>query len=138
VDTAHLAAAACYAAVALFCVAFGIVYLLRASFMPYHEAAVGMPWAQLEPRLQALILGLLRVAGGGLLSGGLALAVLLVPFGAGETWTLWALPSIGLAAVLPTLYATVSIRVRTGAKTPVWLSAAGVALLALGIVLSAM
>jgi hypothetical protein len=137
-DPIQLASFACYSVVSVFCVACGILYLLRRCFMPYHEAAVGVPWTQLDPRLQALLLGLLRATGGGLLTGGLALAVLLaVPFRAGETWPLWALPLVGLATVLPTLYATIYIRVRTGANTPVWLSAAGLALVALGAVLSA-
>jgi hypothetical protein len=138
VDLVRLASFACYSIVSIFCVASGILYLVRTRFMPYHEAAVGVPWTQLDPHLRALLLGLLRVAGGGLLAGGLALAVLLlVPFRAGETWPLWALPVIGLATVLPTLYATVYVRARTGANTPVWLSAAGLGLVALGAILSA-
>lgn len=38
--------------------------------------------------------------------------------------------------VLPTLYATVYIRFRTGAHTPVWASVAGVGLLTIGLILS--
>jgi hypothetical protein len=103
-DLARLASFGCYSVVAVFCVASGILYLARTRFMPYHEAAAGVPWTQLDPHMQALLLGLLRVAGGELLAGGLALAVLLlVPFRAGETWPLWALPLMGLAVVLPTL-----------------------------------
>ena len=137
-DTANVAAAACYGIVALTSVAFGALYLVRSSFMPYHREAVGRPWQDLDPRLRALLLGLMRVAGGGLVASGLALAVLLAfPFRDGLAWSRWALFLIGLAATLPSLYATVSIRLRTGARTPVWVSVAGVALIGLGAVLSA-
>ena len=137
-DTADTAALVCYGTVALTSVGFGTVYLVRSSFMPYHREAVGMPWQELDPRLRALLLGLLRVAGGGLVASGLALAILLaLPFRDGAAWSRWALAPIGAAATLPSLYATVSIRLRTGARTPVWVSVAGVALVALGALLSA-
>ena len=137
-DTPDVAALVCYGLVTLCSLAFGALYLVRSSFMPYHRAAVGKPWHELDPRLQALLLGLMRVAGGGLLTGGIALAILLlIPFREGEAWSRWAVPLIGFLLVLPTLYATVYIRLRTGARTPVWVSLAGVALVALGAVLSA-
>jgi hypothetical protein len=137
VGTGHLAAFACYGVVSLFSMAFGAVYLLRSRFMSYHEEALGEPWPQLGPRLQVLLLGLMRAAGGGMLGGGISSAILLlIPFRAGETWSLWAIPLIGLVTVLPTLYATVYIRFRTGAHTPVWASVAGVGLLTIGLILS--
>jgi hypothetical protein len=136
-ETARLAAFACYAAAALFAVAFGAVYMLRSSFMPYHEEALAKPWQQLEPRLQALLLGLMRTTGGGMLVGGVSAGILLlIPFRGGERWSDWAIPSIGLLTVLPSLYATLLVRSRTGAHTPVWAGAAAVGLIALGCILS--
>jgi hypothetical protein len=138
VDTPDTAAFVCYGIVALASVVFGLLYLVRSSFMPYHQEAVGKPWQELDPRLRALLLGLLRVVGGGQVACGLSMAILLAfPFRDGESWSRWALPLIGLAATLPTLYATVSIRRKTGAHTPVWISVAGVALIGFGAVLSA-
>jgi hypothetical protein len=138
VDTPDVAALVCYGLVALSSLAFGAVYLVRSSFMPYHAAAAGRPWHELDPRLQALLLGLMRAAGGGLLAGGITLAILLlIPFRDGEAWSRWAVPLIGFLLVLPTLYATVFIRLRTGARTPVWVSVAGVGLIAAGLILSA-
>ena len=61
---------------ALLALAFGARYVLTKSFMPYHAAVLDKPWATLEPRLQVIILGMLKVAGGGLLGYGLALAAL--------------------------------------------------------------
>jgi hypothetical protein len=71
-------------------------------------------------------------------ASGLALAILLaLPFRDGAAWSRWALALIGAAATLPSLYATVSIRLRTGARTPVWVSVAGVGLVGFGALLSA-
>ncbi|MBN1429585.1 MAG: hypothetical protein JXB07_14540 [Anaerolineae bacterium] len=122
--------------VLLFCV-FGIFYLVRSQFMPYHQEAVGKPWHQLDSRLQALLIGLMRTAGGGLLATGVAIAILLLtPFRAGEPWAKYAIPVIGLVGAIPSLYATMMVRSRTQAHSPVAASAAGVGLLVLGFVLS--
>lgn len=132
-----IAAFGCYGVVALVTIAFGLIYLLRPSFMPYHQEALARPWQELEPRLQALLLAFLRAAGGGMLASGIgAGAMLLVPFRAGEGWSLVAIPAVELAVVLPMLWATYIVRSRTGAHSPVWLSAAGIALVVAGIALA--
>jgi hypothetical protein len=137
-DTPDAAALVCDGIVAITSICFGALYLVRSSFMPYHRAAVGVPWDELDPRMRALLLGLLRVAGGGLVGSGIALAIVLaLPFRDGDGWSRWALALIGATATLPSLYATVSIRLRTRARTPVWVSVAGVVLVGLGAVLSA-
>jgi hypothetical protein len=137
-DTADTAALVCYGIVALSSLVSGAAYLLRWTFMPYHRQAVGLPWHELDPRMQALLLALMRGTGGGFVAAGLALAIMLaLPFRDGEGWSRWALALVGAAATLPSLYATVSIRLRTGARPPVGVSAAGVGLVALGALLSA-
>lgn len=135
--TTFIAAFVCYSVAALFSIVFGTIYLFRSRFMPYHQEALGKSWQQLNQNLQALLLGLMRVAGGGLLAGGLSTVVLLLfPFRAGETWSLYALPVIGLAASIPALYATILIRSRTKAHTPVAAGSLGVGLLVIGFILS--
>jgi hypothetical protein len=137
VEIARSAAFACYALFSLCAIAMGIAYLSRSRFMPYHEEALGRPWQELDPRLQALLLALMRAAGGGLVVGGVGTAILLlIPFRAGDGWSLWAIPLIGLLTVLPTLRATILVRSRTGAHAPVWASLAGIGLIALGLILS--
>ena len=134
---AHVAASVCYAVIALVAIVFGAAYLVRSRIMPYHEEAIGRPWAELEPRLQTLLLGLLRLAGGGMLCGGVAIAILLaIPFRDGEAWSAVAMLVIGFLTLLPSLYATIFIRSRTGARTPVWVAVAGVGLLVAGSMLS--
>jgi hypothetical protein len=136
-DAISLAAFASFALAALISAAFGVLYLVRPRFMPYHQQALGLTWEELDHRLQALLLGLMRVAGGGMLAGGLSVAILLlVPFRAGEIWATYAILLIGLAGGLPALYATTLIRSRTQAHTPIAASAIGVGLLVLGTILS--
>jgi hypothetical protein len=127
----------CYALAALLSLLFGTMYLVRSQFMPYHEEAVGIPWQQLDPRFQALLLGLLRTTGGGLLTAGICVAILLlIPFRGDEAWSRSAIPVIGLVSSVPALYATVLIRARTGARTPVAASGAAIGLILAGFVLS--
>jgi hypothetical protein len=127
----------CYGLVALLAVAFGLVYLTRSEFMPYHGDAVGMPWAELDPRLQTLLLALLRLAGGGFLAAGIALGILLlIPFRRGDPWVRWALPLVGLASALPTLLAVLLVQNRTPARPPIVFALLAVALIVIGAALS--
>jgi len=99
---------------------FGVRYVLTREFMPYHAAVLGKPWNALEPRLQSIILGMLKVAGGGLLGYGVALLWLLVPLGRGEAWAAWAALCISVAVDAPILYVVLWLRrIAPGARTPV-------------------
>jgi hypothetical protein len=132
-----LAAGVCYALAALVSMVFGAVYLARSQFMPYHEEAIGLAWQQLDQRLQTLLLALMRTTGGGLLAGGISVAsLLLIPFRAGEPWTQYTIPAIGLVGGLPGLYATILVRSRTRARTPVAATAAGIVRVIVGFILS--
>jgi hypothetical protein len=61
---------------ALILFVFGMIYLLRGSFMPYHSEAVGMSWEQVQPSMQYLLLALMRAAAGGFLATATAIMVL--------------------------------------------------------------
>jgi hypothetical protein len=105
--------------------------------MPYHQEALGKSWQQLDQNLQVLLLGLMRIVGGGFLATGLCeLLLLLIPFRAGESWSMYSIPAIGLLTAIPTLYVTILIRYRTQAHTPVAASSIGVGLLVIGFILS--
>jgi len=71
-----LAAFACYALAALLSILFGVIYLVRSQFMPYYRLTPGKPWHALDLQLQALLLGLMRSAGGSLLAAGISSLVL--------------------------------------------------------------
>ena len=136
-NPASLAAFICYALAALVSMAFGIIYLIRSQFMPYHQVAIGKAWQDLDKPLQALLLGLMRMVGGGLFSAGLSVAILLlIPYRPGEVWSLYAIPAIGIVTAITALFATIFIRVRTGAHTPVIAGVISAGLLVLGFILS--
>ena len=105
---------------ALLALALGVRYLLTKTFMPYHATVLGKPWTDLEPRLQIIILGMLKVAGAGLLGYGVALLWLLLPLQRGEAWAAWAVLTVSLAVVVPILYVVVTLRrIEPSAKTPI-------------------
>jgi hypothetical protein len=117
----------------LLALAFGVRYLATREFMPYHAAVLGRPWSGLEPRLQAIILGMLRVAGSGLLGCGLAVLWLLLPLQRGEAWAAWAALTVFVAATAPILYVVLWLRrISPGAKTPVAPTLAALALVIVG------
>jgi hypothetical protein len=134
---ASIVAFVCYALAAIVSMAFGIMYLVRSQFMPYHQEAIGKDWQDLGKHLQALLLGLMRMVGGGMFSAGLSVAILLmIPYRAGEVWSLYAIPAIGIVTAIAALIATISIKVRTGAHTPVGAGVISAGLILLGFILS--
>jgi len=120
---------------ALLAVAFGVRYVSTRQFMPYHATVLGREWAVLEPRLQFIILGMLKVAGGGLLGYGVALLWLLLPLQRGEAWAAWAALSVSLVVVVPIVYTVVWLRrIEPTAKTPLVPSLVVLALVVVGAV----
>lgn len=127
----------CYLTAAIASIGFGLVYLARSTFMPYHRDALSTSWEKLDRPLQALLLGLIKVAGGGFLASGLSvLFMALFPFRAGDEWARFAIPIVGLTMALPALYATVHVRRQTPANPPVATSVTTIALLLIGFTLS--
>ena len=115
----------------------GLVYLFRSEFMPYHAVAVGRNWAEVDSAFQILLLALIRVFGGANFSTALAMGIILfIPFRQGILWARWAIPSIGYATQLPSLFVTLSVTLKTPA-TPPWIFVVlGMVLLLVGLILS--
>ncbi len=131
------AAFICYLIVALGAVLMGFTYLVRSKFMPYHQEALGQNWDQLDRRLQTLLIALMRGGGGvGVGSSISVIIMLFIPFRAGELWAHYAIPAVCLVTGLPLLYATLLVRTRTHASTPVAFVAAGIVLTIVGFILS--
>ncbi|MGH8688242.1 MAG: hypothetical protein ACREVQ_11120 [Burkholderiales bacterium] len=115
---------------------FGIRYLLTKQYMPYHEAVSGKPWHSLELRLQAIILGMLKVAGAGLLGSGAAQLWLLLGVSQGAGWAPWAILTTSLLWLTPILYVVLWLRrIEPSAKTPVAPTALGLSLSVVGVAL---
>lgn len=91
-------------------IAAGIRYLLATEFLPYHAIVAGKAWSQIEPGTQTIVLGMLKIVGGGFLSCGVALLWLLVPLRRDEAWARWAALSIAAAVWLPTQYVTFMLK----------------------------
>jgi hypothetical protein len=89
--------------------------------MPYHSAALGQSWAELDPATRVLIKALMEVAAGGWLAlGALVLLLVAIPIRHGERWARFAAPGALLLFYVPTLLATLSVLRRTPASPP-WL-----------------
>lgn len=105
--------------------------------MPHHAIAVGKTWTEIDPAFQILLLALMRFIGGAWIAAALAMGIVLfIPFRQGIRWARWAVPAIGLAALLPAFYAMLSITLNTPATAP-WKSALlTIVMLVAGFVLS--
>jgi hypothetical protein len=115
------AAASGYGVTAAISLLLGSVYLTRGSFMPYHGDALGLPWRELDPALQTLLLALMDVAGAGWIAVGVAVLALLVgPFRRGEQWSRLLIPLLLLTFYVPTLMATLEVAGKTAATPPWW------------------
>jgi len=129
--TTNIIAFICYFLVAMLGFVFAFIYLTRSEFMPYHAVAVEMEWNAVGDEFKVLIIALMRVSGGGWLATSLAISFLLI---AGKKFNrLWikvALVLVGLATLIPTLYATLYVKNNSPADPP-WIAAAGGILLLL-------
>ncbi len=119
---------------ALISIVFGVRYFFTKAFMPYHATVAGKDWAELDRGVQTVILGMLKIIGGGFVSYGLALFWLLLPLSVRQSWAPWAALTISAASLLPTLYVTIALRrAAPAAKTPIVPAAVVLALTAVGI-----
>jgi len=97
----------------------GIVYLTTSEFMPYHSAALGVPWVELPANYQGFVIGVIKGMGAGSIAVSIALLILLwVPVRRGDVWARWAAPVIGMVFTALTAYAAFTIDRLTPAATP--------------------
>ncbi len=117
--------------------AWGIMFLLRSEFMPYHSVAVGMPWAEVPGPFKILILALLKIVGGAWVTIAASFFVLLfIPFRQGASWARWAIPSLGLLYCAAVCNAMAHVTLNTNAVPPWGPALAGAALIVAGALLS--
>lgn len=127
----------CYQLAFLLLFIFGVRYVTAHEFMPYHAHALGTDWSALPPAYRVLFLALLKVAGGGMVTTGIAGTWLIwVPFRQSANWARWALCIIGLSVGVPTLYATATVALYTPASPPWMVPASGIGLILAGFLLS--
>jgi hypothetical protein len=123
--------------VALAVIVFGVRYMRRDSFLPYHAAVAGKSWSELDPGVQVVILGMLRLIGGGFATFGVTLLWLCFALHGGARWAPWAILTVSAIALAPMLYVAIQLRsFRPDAQTPVRPTLVMMVLIALGIGLS--
>ncbi|MCI4671755.1 MAG: hypothetical protein MRZ79_26675 [Bacteroidia bacterium] len=101
-------------------VLFGLVYAIKPSFMPYHAAAVEMPWEDVPYNFQRLFLTYMKAAASGWIALGVFVLYLQNKFNQNkEVW----IPHICLtcAVIFATLgiYSAVSLNMTTPANPPI-------------------
>lgn len=122
---------------ALLAIFLGIGYLNTQEFMPYDAVVAGKSWVQLEPGVQTIILGMLTIIGGGFISYGCGVLWLFLPLNRGEAWSRWAILTLTVASIVPTLSVTITLRrFAPQAETPVVPAALVLALVLVGVGLS--
>lgn len=132
-----LVSSVCYGVIALISLVFGIVYLTRTQFMPYHSLALEKQWTEVESNTQTLILALMRVAGSGFVVTGITILVLLcIPFQAREQWAVYSIFAIASCTSFSSGYATFLVNKRTPGNPPLKLSYVTVVLTLAGFVCS--
>lgn len=104
-------------------IAVGVRYALAQQFMPYHEVIAGKPWGQLEPGVQAILRGMLKILGAGFAAFGVALLAFAWGGARGDRWPAVASAVTCVVIGAPTLYVTLFLRtVNARAETPVLLT----------------
>ena len=104
----------------IFCVIGGFKYLIASEFTTYHAAVVGKTWSQIDPGIQAIIFGMLKIIGSGFMATGLSLLFLIIPILKNERWAFWAVLIITLMHWVPVQYVTIYLRsISPDAQTPV-------------------
>lgn len=99
---------------------FGVMYLFRGEFMPYHAVAIGKSWDELSPNMQISLIATMRLIGGCFITTSLAiLSILIIPFRKGEKWAKLTIPVLELICSLSILYSALLIKINTQASPPV-------------------
>jgi hypothetical protein len=123
--------------VALGGILFGVRYMRRDAYLPYHAVVAGKPFAELDQGIQVIILGMLKIIGGGFATFGVALLWLCLALREGEPWAPWAILTVSAVALIPMLYVATTLRTfRPGAPTPVRPTLVMMILIAIGVGLS--
>lgn len=122
-----VAATAILLLIALSSAVFGFWYLFARQYMSYHAELTGVAWRDIPPRYQAVILGMLKMVGAGMLAFAAALAWLVLPLSQGECWPIWAILTLLVVHGFVSVYVTIILRrVNPAAQTNVASACAGV------------
>jgi hypothetical protein len=120
--------------VALGGILFGVRYMRRDEYLPYHADVAGKSWNELDPGVQTIILGMLKIVGGGFATLGVTLLWLCFALHEGARWAPWAILTISAVELGPMLYVAMRLRAfRPDAQTPVRPTLAMMVLIVAGV-----
>ena len=88
----------------LFGIQYGVKYLLIDQFQENQDTFYGASWNELSLNAQTIILGLIKIVGGGLLAFGLMMAWLIRPVARSEAWARWCVLMVSFGFWGPILY----------------------------------
>jgi hypothetical protein len=114
---------------------FGMIYLLKDSFMPYHSEAISLKWEEVEPGTQFLLLALMRATSGGFISIAIAMIFLQYKLQVNRlSWIPFLILILGTITMACSLYAIITVRVHTPGKPPIAADIVGEVLLIIGYI----
>ena len=120
--------------VALGGILFGVRYMRREAYLPYHADVAGKSWNELDPGVQVIILGMLKIVGAGFATLGVTLLWLCFALHEGARWAPWAILTISAVELGPMLYVAMRLRAfRPDAQTPVRPTLAMMVLIVAGV-----
>ena len=113
---------------------FGVRYMRREAYLPYHADVAGKSWNELDPGVQVIILGMLKIVGAGFATLGVTLLWLCFALHEGARWAPWAILTISAVELGPMLYVAIRLRAfRPDAQTPVRPTLAMMVLIVAGV-----
>ena len=120
---------------ALLVLVFGIIYLSKTSFMPYHSEAVSLEWSEIAQKFHFLILALMKAAGGGFVAAAISIFGLQYYYGRNRLkWIPILILCVGVVISLTSIYATMVIRLNTPGNPPTAAAAVGLILIIIGFI----
>jgi hypothetical protein len=114
---------------------FGVIYLLKDSFMPYHSEAISLKWEEVEPKTQFLLLALMRAISGGFISTAIAMIFLQYKLQVNKlSWIPFLILILGTITMACSLYAIITVSVHTPGRPPITADIVGEVLLIIGYI----
>jgi len=116
---------------------FGIIYLVKSSFLKYHGQALEKKWIHVEREVQILMLALMRVVGGGALATGFVILILQYQFDKyHQAWIPTTILIAGGLLSLTSLYAMLSVTLQTKGRPPIGVILVSLLLMIVGFFLN--
>ncbi|MFY0624752.1 MAG: hypothetical protein JXR07_00540 [Reichenbachiella sp.] len=112
---------------------FGLVYIFRNEFMPYHAQAVGIEWEQVSESFQYLFIAGMKIAGVGFLMSSMMVAYLQIQFMKDfHKWIPNLILFIGTMSYIGSMSAILIVKFNTQGNPPYLLATAGWILIIVG------